>query len=151
VDAHAAQSAGSGAGRCDQAAVKADTQAIYRAASWLEAEGQAFARRWRDAYPALVRRLLQDLPELLAFFKRPCSLRRLVRATNVIERCFVEVRRRTRPMVCFVNVQSVERIIFSIFNRFNLVWRQHTFVNLSGFDITDFSRTAAIGTPASRL
>jgi transposase-like protein len=44
----------------------------------------------------------------------------------VIERCFVEVRRRTRPMVCFVNVQSVERIIFSIFNRFNLQWRQRT-------------------------
>jgi hypothetical protein len=35
----------------------------------------------------------------------------------------VEVRRRTRPMVCFVNVQSVDRIIFSIFNRFNEDWR----------------------------
>jgi transposase-like protein len=51
---------------------------------------------------------------------------RKLRTTNVIERCFVEVRRRTRPMVCFVNVQSVERIIFSIFNRFNREWRQHT-------------------------
>jgi len=28
-------------------------------------------------------------------------LRRKLRTTNVIERCFVEVRRRTRPMVCF--------------------------------------------------
>ena len=45
----------------------------------------------------------------------------------VIERCFVEVRRRTRPMVCFVNVQSVKRITFSIFNRFNLQWRPYTF------------------------
>jgi len=36
----------------------------------------------------------------------------------VIERCFVEVRRRTRPMVCFVNVKSVDRIIYSIFQRF---------------------------------
>ncbi|MGH9355569.1 MAG: IS256 family transposase, partial [Terriglobia bacterium] len=41
----------------------------------------------------------------------------------MIERCFVEVRRRTRPMVWFVNVQSVNRIIFSIFNRFNEDWR----------------------------
>ena len=31
----------------------------------------------------------------------------------------MEVRRRTRPMVCFVNVHSVDRIIFSIFSRFN--------------------------------
>jgi len=54
-------------------------------------------------------------------------------------------------MVCFVNVQSVERIIFSIFNQFNVEWRQHTFVNLhKRVDITDFSRTAASRTPASR-
>jgi hypothetical protein len=33
-------------------------------------------------------------------------------------------------MVCFVNVQSIERIIFSIFNRFNLEWRQPPFANL---------------------
>jgi putative transposase len=114
--------------RRDHAAVKADAQAIYQAASRTEADGQAraFARRWRNAYPQLVTRLLRDLPELLAFFQCPRSLWRRVRTTNVIERCFVEVRRRTRPMVCFVNVQSVERIIFSIFNRFNLEWRQHT-------------------------
>ena len=31
------------------------------------------------------------------------------------QRCFVEVRRRTRPMVCFVSVASVDRIIYSIF------------------------------------
>jgi hypothetical protein len=29
------------------------------------------------------------------------------------------VRRRTLPMVCFVNAASVDRIIFSIFNRFH--------------------------------
>jgi putative transposase len=114
--------------RRDHAAVKADAQAIYRAASRSEADSQvqAFARRWRDPYPQLVTRLLRELPELLAFFQCPRSLWRKLRTTNLIERCFVEVRRRTRPMVCFVNVQSVERIIFSIFNRFNLEWRQHT-------------------------
>jgi transposase-like protein len=49
-----------------------------------------------------------------------------LRTTNVIERCFVEVRRRTRPMVCFVNVESVDRIIYSIFQRFNLEWKTRT-------------------------
>lgn len=114
--------------RRHHAAVQADAQAIYRASSRSEAVAQAhaFARRWRDPYPQLVTRLLQDLPELLAFFQCPRPLWRTLRTTNVIERCFVEVRRRTRPMVCFVNVQSVERIIFSIFNRFNLEWRPRT-------------------------
>ena len=31
-----------------------------------------------------------------------------------------------RPMVCFVNVESVDRIIYSIFQRFNLDWKNRT-------------------------
>lgn len=49
-----------------------------------------------------------------------------LRTTKIIERCFVEARVRTRPMVCFVNVQSVERIIYSIFHRFKLEWKTRT-------------------------
>jgi transposase-like protein len=47
---------------------------------------------------------------------------RKLRTTNPIERQFVEVRRRTRPMRCFQNRGSVERIIFAIFNRQNRIW-----------------------------
>ncbi len=74
----------------------------------------------------MVRRLERDLPELLSFFSLPRHLRRKLRTTNIIERCFVEVRRRTRPMVCFVNVASVDRIIYSIFHRFNPEWKTRT-------------------------
>ena len=38
----------------------------------------------------------------------------------------MEVRRRTRPMVCFVNVESVDRINYSIFQRFYLEWKTRT-------------------------
>jgi len=64
--------------------------------------------------------------ELLAYFRFPKQLWKKLRTTNIIERCFVEVRRRTRPMVCFVNVQSVGRIIYSIFRRFNMEWKTRT-------------------------
>jgi transposase-like protein len=73
-----------------------------------------------------VRQLQRDLPEQLAFFRFPKHLWRKLCTTNIIERCFVEVRRRTRPMVCFVNVLSVDRIICSIFQRFNLEWKNRT-------------------------
>lgn len=108
--------------------VKADAQAIYRAQGRRQAEAafRRFHRRWHPAYPALTDRLGQDLPELLSFFIFPRHLWKKLRTTNVIERCFVEVRRRTRPMVCFVNVQSVDRIIYSIFHRFNLDWKTRT-------------------------
>ncbi|MEW6282566.1 MAG: IS256 family transposase [Candidatus Eremiobacterota bacterium] len=114
--------------RRDHAAVKADAQAIYRAGSRQEAEALArqFEHRWQAICPSVVARLLRDLPELLAFFHCPRRLWRRLRTTNLIERSLVEVRRRTRPMVCVVNVQSVERIVFSISNRFNLEWCQRT-------------------------
>jgi putative transposase len=104
----------------DYAAVKADAQAIYRAESRHQAQAvfRHFRRRWQSEYGSLVRQLERDLPELLSFFRFPRHLWRKLRTTNVIERCFVEVRRRTRPMVCFVNVKSVDRIIYSIFQRF---------------------------------
>jgi transposase-like protein len=101
--------------------VKADAQAIYRAESrqLARAAFRLFRSRWRSSYPAMVKRLERDLPELLSFFSFPRPLWRKLRTTNAIERCFVEVRRRTRPMVCFVNVASVDRIIFAIFNGMN--------------------------------
>jgi putative transposase len=85
-----------------------------------------FAFIWQSTYPSLVRRLERDLPELLTFFDFPQPLWRKLRTTNAIERCFVEVRRRTRPMVLFTNLQSVERILYAIFYRFNQQWQNHT-------------------------
>jgi len=112
----------------DHDAVKAHAQAIYLADGYRQAQAAArtFCRCWRRDYPSMVRQLERDLPELLAFFRFPKHLWRKLRTTNIIERCFVEVRRRTRPMVCFVNVQSVDRIIYSIFQRFNLEWKTRT-------------------------
>jgi putative transposase len=103
--------------KCDYDQVKAGAQAIYLADGRAQAQAaaRAFAQRWRTAYPRMVRQLEGDLPELLSFFRFPRHRWRKLRTTNIIERCFVEVRRRTRPMVCFVNVQSVDRIIYSIF------------------------------------
>ena len=116
--------------RRDHDAVKRDAQQIYLATS-LAAARRAFLQfkwNWQRTYAGVVRRLEQDLPELLTFFRFPRHLWRKLRTTNVIERCFVEVRRRTRPMVCFVNVESVDRIIYAIFNGLNekYQWKNRT-------------------------
>lgn len=63
---------------------------------------------------------------MLNFYQSPCHLWKKLRTTNAIESCFVEVRRPTRPMVVFTSVQSVERIVYAIFNRSNEDWRNHT-------------------------
>ncbi len=114
--------------RRDEPQVKVEAQKIYLAPN-VAAARRAFERfrfHWRSRYPAMVRQLERDLPELLHFFALPRGLWRKLRTTNVIERCFVEVRRRTRPMVVFTNVESLDRIIYAIFSRFNEDWKTHT-------------------------
>jgi len=117
-----------GVRRRDQAAIKRGAQRIYLARNARQARGafQRFRFHWRALYPRLVKRLERDLPDLLTFFDFPQPLWRKLRTTNAIERCFVEVRRRTRPMVLFTNVQSVERIVYAIFYRFNQQWQNRT-------------------------
>jgi putative transposase len=98
---------------------------IYNADSRREAI-KAFkwwSRVWRPISPEAVDCLERDLEDLLQFYECPKPMWIKVRTTNIIERIFREVRRRTRPMSCFTNVQSVERIIYAIFYRQNKIWR----------------------------
>jgi putative transposase len=114
--------------RRDERQIKMQAQKVYLAENSAAAR-RAFERfrlHWRLRYPTMVRQLERDLPELLHFFSFPRHLWRRLRTTNVIERCFVEVRRRTRPMVVFTNLESVDRIIYAIFSRFNEDWKNHT-------------------------
>jgi putative transposase len=112
----------------DRDELKRMAQAIYLAEDRKKARAafRCFKLRWQTEYPTMVQQLEKDLPDLLSFFSFPKHLWKQLRTTNIIERCFVEVRRRTRPMVCFVNVKSVDRIIYSIFYRFNLEWKTRT-------------------------
>lgn len=78
---------------------------------------------WQGVYPLVVKRLEKDLPNLLNFYAFPQHLWKKLRTPNAIERCFVEVRRRTRPTVVFTNVHSVDR---TIFHRMNEDWQNRT-------------------------
>jgi len=71
------------------------------------------------ASPKAVARLQNDIESLLEFFSEPQPLRAKLRTTNIMERSFREVRRRTRPMSSFTNNASCERIIYSVFRHLN--------------------------------
>lgn len=79
---------------------------------------------WQRAYPQAVKCLAKDLDELLSFLDAPPEHRVRVRTTNVIERSFREVRRRTRPMTCFANAASVDRIIYGVISHLNRHWKE---------------------------
>ena len=64
--------------------------------------GPPLRRALGEAYRAAVACLRDDLDELLTCFRyKTLSQRRAVRTTNAIERRFLDVRRRTRPMGVF--------------------------------------------------
>ncbi|MHA1755562.1 MAG: transposase, partial [Promethearchaeota archaeon] len=45
-----------------------------------------------------------------------------IRTTNIIERAFLEVRRRTKVMGCFPDDYSCARMVYSLFAYFNMKW-----------------------------
>ena len=111
--------------RTHQIACLTDVKAIYRAATKREAvqRFRHWERRWQRVAPKAVACLRADLDELLAVLDFPVAQRVKLRTTNVIERCFREVRRRTRPIGCFTNAASCDRIIYAVFHRLNTVWQ----------------------------
>lgn len=82
---------------------------------------------WKAEAPGAVQCLENDLEELLAFYQCPAKYWKRIRSTNVIERLFVEVRRRIRTMCAFTTRSSSERILYSVFSRMNSYWMSRPF------------------------
>lgn len=80
-------------------------------------------KKWSKLIPKSVKCLEKDIDLLLNFLDCPENHRVKIRTTNAIERAFREVRRRTRPMSCFTNYASCDRIIYAIFNYQNNKWK----------------------------
>jgi transposase-like protein len=81
--------------------------------------------RWHNQAPKAVACLAEDIEELLAFFDCQPKHWKRIRTTNVIERLFVEVRRRIRTMCAFTTRSSCERILYAVFKRMNDQWTLH--------------------------
>ena len=104
----------------------AEASSIYRAKNKNEAE-RAFRdwkQHWGSRRPNAVACVERDLEALLNFFEVPEAHWKKVRTTNVIERAFREVRRRTRPMSSFSNPASCDRIVFGVISHLNRSWER---------------------------
>jgi putative transposase len=100
-------------------------EAVIRFREWSD--------RWKGICPKAVKCLEKDIDEMLSFFGFPQKHWKKVRTTNVIERSFREVRRRTRTMSCFNNVSSCERIVYAVFVHMNERWKSPR-ARLKGFE-----------------
>lgn len=110
-----------------QTACLGEVASIYGAATERAARQafRAWAGRWRGRAAKAVTCLERDLGELLSCFACPPAHRRKIRTTNAIERAFREVRRRVRPMSCFTNPASCDRIVFAVISHLNAQWERY--------------------------
>jgi len=125
--------------KTDQEKVKKDLQRISHAKN-RQAATQAywsFCQKYRKVYPGAVKSLESEIEDLLSFYQVKLSskerqglnakeiqqaqmiLWKKIRTTNLIERAFREVKRRTRPMGVFGNKGSMERILYAVFYHYN--------------------------------
>jgi len=111
--------------RKDQTACLSGAKKIYLAGNIREAVKifRSWKEQWQESYPQAVACLEKNLDELLNFLKSPPSHRVKIRTTNVIERSFREVRRRTRTISCFTNGSSIDRIVYGVINHLNHTWK----------------------------
>ena len=101
----------------DRRKVASDLREIYKASNLREAQHRfkSFKERWQELYPKAVHIFEKDLDRLFSVFSMPAEDRRMIRTTNIIERLFREVRKRTRPIGCFANNDSISRVVYAVF------------------------------------
>lgn len=110
--------------RKDEKECMAGARLIYQADNRRQAAKvfKSWEDKWSALYPEAVNCLRKDIDELVNFLDCPPTHRVKIRTTNVIERSLREVRRRTRPMSCFSNSRSVDRVVFGVISHLNRSW-----------------------------
>lgn len=105
----------------------AEAKAIFAAPSRTEAirRFRAWRGKWLIEEERAVRCLEKDLFHCFHYFAFPRDLWTKIRTTNILERAFREVRRRTRPMGIFTNAESAERIMYGVTQHLNANWEEH--------------------------
>ena len=107
-----------------------EAKGIYRAANYREAvkRYKQWCQRWRNIVPKAVACLERDIEDLLTFYHQEPNRWVKLRTTNMIERLFKEIRRRTRVMSLFSNDASCERITYALFSKYNDKWKDRCYV-----------------------
>jgi putative transposase len=119
-----------------QGEVKADYWAIFDvpdtispgpdAERYVQERIDAFAARWRDAYPSAVRSLLADRDSLTVYLRFPREHWTRVRHSNFIERTFGETRRRVKVIGRLPGEHSCLSLVWAVLDRASRGWRGFT-------------------------
>ncbi len=108
-----------------RAEVKQSLHKIFHAACLEDAlrEVKEFERKYAKQFPTATEVLALGLEECLTYYLYPESHWKRIRTSNVIERAFREIRRRTDVIGRFPNEISALSIVFGVLEQDRLLWR----------------------------
>ena len=87
-----------------------------------EAQAASLIERFSGAYPSAVKSFADDLEASLAHLKVPVRHRINLRTTNLLERSFVEERRRTKVIRRLMAEKSAMKLVFATLMRVSERW-----------------------------
>jgi len=108
--------------------VKDRLTAIYYAADMGTAKGlaKAFIETYGGTYPSLIKCFNDDLHACLVHLKYPHGHRKSIRTTNLIERSFVEQKRRTKIIPNHINEKGAMKLVYGTLIRAARRWQRVT-------------------------
>jgi transposase-like protein len=108
--------------------IKARLKAIYYAADLETAQGlsKIFIQQYGEKYPSMVKCFNDDLHACLVQLKYPHGHRKSIRTTNLIERSFVEQKRRTKIIPNHVNEKGAMKLVYGTLIRAARRWQRVT-------------------------
>ena len=112
-----------------------DFKAIFYAPTKEQAKKQIeyVIDKYSDKYPSAVNCMLDDIEACLTFYDFPAVHHRYIRTTNLLERTFVEEKRRTKIIPQFLNERSCLKLVFAILIRVSKKWRK---IKMSPLELT---------------
>lgn len=85
-------------------------------------KGRRLIERFRNLYPSAMECLEKDLEETLTHLKFPKQHHRFIRTTNLLERTFGEVERRTKVIGRFPTEKSCLKLVFAVLMSVSANW-----------------------------
>jgi len=127
----------------------AHARAVRDAATFDGGELQAAAliERFGGLYPSATRCFSEDLQATLAHLKIPIRHRINVRTTNLIERSFLEERRRSKVIPRFMEEKSAMKLVFATLIRASERWSRVSVSQLEKKQLELLRRELAIDPP----
>ncbi|GIV58184.1 MAG: IS256 family transposase [Rhodothermaceae bacterium] len=103
-----------------------EIKAVYYAPDQATAEllAERFITAYAASYPAVVRCFQDDLAACLVHLKYPLAHRKFIRTTNLLERAFVEEKRRTKVIPQHMNERGALKLVFAVLVRASERWRR---------------------------